>query len=101
MIKFIGKMIKYFLLFVLVIGLIGYLTDDGVECLAEDTMLMTVMAKKEVEKLAKFDIVDTSGGYFGDEIIKNDTLKKISVTLKSKNGFNATATNFFTVKYLI
>mgnify|MGYP006178749941 CR=1 FL=1 len=100
--KFIGKVIKY--LFIGFLGLlaIGWLaSDDSNDCLSQNNNLITTMAKQEVEALAKYDIVDVDGYYAGQEIIKNDTIKKVSVTLMSKNGFGAMASNSFTVRYYL
>ena len=102
MIKFIGKLIKWVFIVVIGFGVLSYLFDDGKpDCLSENHNLLTTMAKDEVEKLAKYEVVSSSGGYLSTEIIKNDTIKKIFVTLKAKNGFNSTTSNSFYVRYII
>ena len=102
MIKFIGKLIKWIVIAVIGLVFIGYLvSDDKEDCNSKDDVLIRALAKTEVEKLAKYEIVSSSGGYVTTEIVKNDTIKAVSVTLKAKNGFNATTTNSFDVKYLV
>ena len=102
MIKFIGKLIKWIFIVVIGFGVLAYLfSDDKSDCNSEYEITIRALAKIEVEKLAKYEVVGSRGGYVTTEIIKNDTIKAVSVTLEAKNGFNATTSNSFDVKYLV
>ena len=101
MIKFIGKTIKWVIIVVIGFGILGLLFDDKEDCNSKDDVLIRALAKTEVENLARYGGASSRGGYVTTEIIKNDTIKAISVTLEAKNGFNATTTNSFDVKYLV